>query len=55
MTEVRRITSLKTEHEHLASKIEVEEHRPAPDADLLHNLKREKLRVKDELADLDAL
>ena len=30
--------------------IDEEEHRPHPDEDLLHRLKKEKLRLKDELA-----
>ena len=32
------------------SRIDEEEHRTHPDEDLLHRLKKEKLKIKDELA-----
>lgn len=44
------VNSLKTRHAHLDARIHSEELRPAPDAVLLARLKKEKLRLKDELA-----
>jgi uncharacterized protein YdcH (DUF465 family) len=41
---------LESKHQALHSLIEEEEHRTHPDEDLLHRLKKEKLRLKDELA-----
>ena len=55
MTEAERIESLKSEHRELESKIEQESRRPAPDHTLVKTLKRQKLRIKDELASLHAL
>ena len=40
----------KSKHAALHALIEQEEHRTHPDEDLLHRLKKEKLRLKDELA-----
>lgn len=42
-------TSLKSRHANLDARIHAEERRPAPDTALLARLKKEKLRVKDEL------
>jgi uncharacterized protein YdcH (DUF465 family) len=42
--------ALESKHAALHSLIEQEEHRSHPDDDLLHRLKKEKLRLKDELA-----
>lgn len=44
-----RIDSLKFKHEELESRIEKESIRPHPDDDLLHELKRQKLKLKDEI------
>lgn len=44
-----RIESLKFKHEELESKIEKESVRPHPDDALLHELKRQKLKLKDEI------
>ena len=41
---------LESKHAALHALIEEEEHRAHPDEDLLHRLKKEKLRLKDELA-----
>ena len=41
---------LESKHAALHAMIEEEEHRTHPDEDLLHRLKKEKLRLKDELA-----
>lgn len=42
--------ALASKHAALHALIDEEEHRPHPDEDLLHQLKKEKLRLKDELA-----
>lgn len=41
---------LESKHAALHALIEEEEHRTHPDEDLLHRLKKEKLKLKDELA-----
>lgn len=46
------INSLNQKHAILDEKIHVEESRPAPDSTILHELKREKLVLKDEMARL---
>lgn len=55
MTEQDRVVALKTQHRDLESAIELETKRPAPDDLRISTLKRQKLRIKDELASLDAL
>lgn len=49
MTEVVRSQSLKAKHAALENKIDQEERRPHPDVSLVHDLKRQKLKIKDEL------
>jgi uncharacterized protein YdcH (DUF465 family) len=44
------VEELASKHAALHALIEEEEHRSRPDEDLLHRLKKEKLRLKDELA-----
>lgn len=44
------VDSLASKHAALHAMIDEEEHRTHPDEDLLHRLKKEKLRLKDELA-----
>ena len=41
--------ALESKHAALHALIDEEEHRPHPDEDLLHRLKKEKLKLKDEL------
>ena len=41
---------LESKHAALHALIEQEEHRSHPNEDLLHRLKKEKLRLKDELS-----
>ena len=48
----KHISSLKDKHAELEQAIEVENSRPLPDEMLIHELKREKLRIKDEIARL---
>jgi uncharacterized protein YdcH (DUF465 family) len=44
------VEELESKHAALHALIDEEEHRTHPDEDLLHRLKKEKLRLKDELA-----
>ncbi|MCE2920734.1 MAG: YdcH family protein [Roseomonas sp.] len=44
-----RIASLNNRHSALEAQIFEEDHRPRPDADTLTRLKREKLRLKEEM------
>jgi hypothetical protein len=44
------VEELESKHAALHALIDEEEHRAHPDEDLLHRLKKEKLRLKDELA-----
>jgi uncharacterized protein YdcH (DUF465 family) len=44
------VDTLASKHAALHAMIDEEEHRTHPDEDLLHRLKKEKLRLKDELA-----
>lgn len=46
------IDALSRKHAALDEKIHVEENRPVPDSTILHELKREKLVLKDEMARL---
>jgi len=48
-----RIKSLKSKHEELELKIEAEDGRSSRDDDLVHDLKRQKLKLKDEISILD--
>ena len=43
------LESLKVKHADLEAKIAAEEGRPHPDDDFIHDLKKQKLRIKDEL------
>lgn len=47
-----RIEALRTKHQTLEAELEVETHRPLPDAVVINKIKREKLKVKDEIARL---
>lgn len=49
-----RIVSLQEKHAKLEQKLENEESRPMPDDVVVHEIKREKLAIKDELASLGA-
>lgn len=50
MSNEERVAALKAKHQALEDKIQEEEARPHPDDVTLHQLKREKLRIKDEIA-----
>ncbi len=43
------VEALASKHAALHAKIDLEEHRAHPDETILHRLKKEKLRLKDEL------
>jgi hypothetical protein len=47
-----RVETLKAKHADLDLKINEEEGRPSPDEFRISELKREKLRIKDQIADL---
>ncbi len=47
-----RIEALKNRHHDLESSIETEARRSCPDEIEIHNLKKEKLRIKDEISGL---
>jgi hypothetical protein len=51
MPDREHIDSLKSKHAELESMIDEEEKRPSPDDARIHELKREKLRIKDQLAE----
>ena len=44
------VDALASKHAALHTMIDEEEHQPHPDEDLLHRLKKERLKIKDELA-----
>ncbi|MBF0269906.1 MAG: YdcH family protein [Alphaproteobacteria bacterium] len=44
-----RLESLRTKHAALEAALENETHRPSPDDVQIHELKRQKLRLKDEM------
>ena len=48
-----RIESLRARHRSLEDAIDQEIHRPLPNEDVLHDLKRQKLRIKDEIVLLE--
>jgi hypothetical protein len=46
------VEGLRDKHAHLEEEIDDELHRPMPDQVILSRLKREKLKIKDEIARL---
>ncbi|GFZ98412.1 YdcH family protein [Elstera cyanobacteriorum] len=50
MASFDRVKSLQAKHAQLESLLDRERTRPEPDAVMVRNLKREKLRIKDEIA-----
>ncbi len=53
MTKDEHTTSLRTRHAELEEALEVETHRPIPDQVAVSEIKKQKLRIKDELAKID--
>lgn len=52
MGQTDRIFSLQARHEQLETAINTENARPHPDDVEIHSLKKEKLRIKDEISEL---
>lgn len=52
MSVTEHVDTLKARHAELQHRIEEEEHRPRPDDTLITELKRLKLRIKDEIVGL---
>jgi hypothetical protein len=48
-----RIEALREKHASLERALDEEVHRPLPNQDAVHDLKRQKLRIKDELFQLE--
>ncbi|NQV55108.1 MAG: YdcH family protein [Rhodospirillales bacterium] len=55
MTEHDKVSTLQTLHSELKDRIDRESRRPHPDELRVADLKREKLKIKDELASMNAL
>jgi hypothetical protein len=53
MSAPQHVESLRAKHASLETQIQQEEARPRPDDALIHELKRQKLRIKDEIAALE--
>jgi hypothetical protein len=49
-----KVESLKSQHRALEAKLEDEDKRPHPDEELVKIIKRQKLRIKDELQSMYA-
>lgn len=47
------IEELRAQHRSLENTLDQEIHRPLPDPDLVTDLKRQKLRIKDRIAELE--
>ncbi|WP_420406198.1 YdcH family protein [Nisaea sp.] len=54
MAEAQRIESLKKRHETLERTLETERTRPMPDSAAIAEIKRMKLAIKDEMANLSS-
>jgi hypothetical protein len=48
-----RIETLRTRHRSLEEALDQEACRPHPNDDVIHDLKRQKLRIKDEIVQLE--
>ena len=53
MSSVERLDSLKARHAGLEAQIAEENKKPHPDDTTIHALKKEKLKIKDEIARLE--
>jgi len=47
-----RVESLRLKHQSLEEELRIENLRPSPDVELINRLKREKLKLKDEITRL---
>ena len=48
-----RIQTLRARHQTIEQAIDEEIHRPLPDEEAVHDLKRQKLKIKDEIVQLE--
>jgi hypothetical protein len=55
MSAPERIDSLRARHAWLEEKLDNESGRPLPDDTMVHDLKRQKLAIKDEIARLESV
>ena len=53
MSAMERFEALRSRHAQLELELNDETHRPLPNTEILSRIKREKLRIKDEMARLD--
>ena len=53
MSSQDRIEELRAQHRSLEHTLDEEIHRPSPNPDIVTDLKRQKLRIKDEIALLE--
>jgi hypothetical protein len=53
MSQLDRIEALREKHASLERAIDEEVHRPLPDQSAIYDLKRQKLRIKDEIFQLE--
>jgi hypothetical protein len=53
MSQYDRIEALRAKHAHLEHEIDDEIHRPLPNPETITDLKRRKLRIKDEIFELE--
>jgi hypothetical protein len=53
MSQQDRIEALRAKHEHLEHEIDDEIRRPLPNPETVTDLKRRKLRIKDEIFELE--
>jgi hypothetical protein len=53
MSQLDRIDALKEKHALLERALDEETHRPLPDQGAIYDLKRQKLRIKDEISELE--
>jgi hypothetical protein len=53
MSQQDRIEALKEKHAMLERAIDEETHRPLPDQAAIHDLKKQKLHIKDQIAQLE--
>ncbi len=44
------LSAMRLKHAELEAQIEAEENRPYPDEDLIHRIKKQKLAIKDAMA-----
>lgn len=50
--ETSHVAALQAKHEGLERRIREEMNRPAPDESMVHTLKKRKLRIKEEIAQI---